>query len=163
MRIALIIAAVLAVAIGIVLLIGWKLPVAHHVTLSRRLAATPHRVFSLIATPSEFPAWRSGVTSIELLPGTPLRYVEHSKDGVIRFVVTQLIADQRMVTRIDDRSLPFGGTWTYQLTADGDATWLEITEDGEVYNPLFRFVSRFVMGHTATIGKYLDDVEKVVP
>ena len=30
-----------------------------------------------------------------------------------------------------------------------------ITEHGSVYNPVFRFVSRFIMGHTATIDGYL--------
>ena len=35
-----------------------------------------------------------------------------------------------------------------------------ITENGEVYNPLFRFVSRFVMGHTRTIDTYLGDVAR---
>jgi hypothetical protein len=39
---------------------------------------------------------------------------------------------------------------------------LRITEDGEVYNPVFRFVSRFVMGHTATMDKYLADVGKAI-
>jgi hypothetical protein len=37
-------------------------------------------------------------------------------------------------------------------------TELTITENGEVYNPLFRFVSRFIMGHAATIEKYQRDV-----
>jgi len=40
----------------------------------------------------------------------------------------------------------------------GNATTLRITENGEVYNVIFRFVSRFVMGHSATIDKYLDAV-----
>lgn len=30
-----------------------------------------------------------------------------------------------------------------------------VTEDGEVYSPLFRFVSRFVIGHTATLDRKL--------
>ena len=37
-----------------------------------------------------------------------------------------------------------------------------ITENGEVYNPLFRFMSRFVFGHTATIDKYLEDLGQVL-
>jgi hypothetical protein len=32
---------------------------------------------------------------------------------------------------------------------------MRITEDGEVYNPVFRFVSKFVMGQTATLDAYL--------
>jgi hypothetical protein len=32
---------------------------------------------------------------------------------------------------------------------------LTITENGEVYNPLFRFVSRFIIGQTATMDGYI--------
>jgi hypothetical protein len=32
---------------------------------------------------------------------------------------------------------------------------VRITEDGEVYNPIFRFMSRFVFGHTHTMDAYL--------
>jgi hypothetical protein len=31
-----------------------------------------------------------------------------------------------------------------------------ITERGVVYNPIFRFVSRFLMGYTATMKTYLN-------
>jgi hypothetical protein len=62
------------------------------------------------------------------------------------------------VNRIADPKLPFGGSWTYEVSAAGSGTELNITENGEVYNPLFRFVSRFIMGHTATIEKYQRDL-----
>jgi hypothetical protein len=58
------------------------------------------------------------------------------------------------VTRIADPSLPFGGTWTYDLKPQGSGTELTITEDGEVYNPIFRFMSKFVFSQTATIEAY---------
>jgi hypothetical protein len=60
-----------------------------------------------------------------------------------------------MVTRIADSKLPFGGTWAYEIVPASNSCTLTITEDGEVYNPLFRFVSRFVIGHTATLDGYL--------
>lgn len=41
-------------------------------------------------------------------------------------------------------------------------TPLAITEDGEVYNPLFRFVSRFLMGYDSTIDTFLRDIAKRV-
>jgi hypothetical protein len=37
---------------------------------------------------------------------------------------------------------------------------LNITERGEIYNPIFRFVSRFVLGHTATLDAYLQNVAR---
>ena len=39
---------------------------------------------------------------------------------------------------------------------------MRITEDGEVYNPVFRFVSRAVMGHTAMLDAYLKALGKAV-
>jgi len=43
----------------------------------------------------------------------------------------------------------------FQLQQGNDATTVRITEDGDVYNLFFRFVSRFVIGHTRTIDAYL--------
>ena len=47
---------------------------------------------------------------------------------------------------------------TFELAAAGTGTRLTITERGEVYNPLFRVMSRFILGHTATIDRYLADL-----
>jgi hypothetical protein len=63
------------------------------------------------------------------------------------------------VSRIADKKLPFGGTWTYELKAADRGTALTIREDGEVYNPVFRFVSRYVFGHYATLDGYLKALE----
>lgn len=59
------------------------------------------------------------------------------------------------MTRIADKDLPFGGTWTYEVNRLPSGATLKITENGEVYNVLFRFMSRFVFGHHATIETYL--------
>ena len=62
--------------------------------------------------------------------------------------------------RIADPDLPFGGTWTYEITPDGGGSRLTITEDGEIYNPLFRFMARFVFGYEGTIASYMSSLEK---
>jgi hypothetical protein len=67
---------------------------------------------------------------------------------------------RRLVTRIADEDLPFGGTWTYELEPLGASTRVILTENGEVYNPIFRFVSRFLLGHDATMIVYLDALEE---
>ena len=59
-----------------------------------------------------------------------------------------------MVTRIADPKLPFGGSWSHQISPVDGGSSLRITETGEVYNPIFRFVSRFFIGHAASIEKY---------
>jgi hypothetical protein len=67
-----------------------------------------------------------------------------------------------MKVKIADPDLPFGGTWTYTLTPAGTGTRLQITEEGAVHNVLFRFVSRFVIGHTASIDRYLADLQAIL-
>lgn len=65
-----------------------------------------------------------------------------------------------LVTRISDPTLPFGGSWTYRIESAGDAASnLTITEDGEVYNVIFRFVSRFIMGHHATMDAFIRELQ----
>jgi hypothetical protein len=77
------------------------------------------------------------------------------KNGDITFVVVESVRPQHLLVRIDDVSLPFGGSWSYDLVPSGTGTILTITERGEVYNPLFRFMSRFVFGHSATMEGFL--------
>jgi hypothetical protein len=69
-------------------------------------------------------------------------------------------AGQRLVTQIEGQNLPFGGGWEFRLKNNGDSTSVTITENGEVYNPLFRFVSKFIMGHNANLRKYAGFLEE---
>ena len=158
------------VAVALVLcvgLIGYALPKHHHVTVQRPYVATPEALFALISDVRGYPSWRTGLTTVEVLPdvGGHLRWKEITKsNGPISYVMEETVPNRRLVARIADTNLPFGGAWKYELTPMGaEAVELAITEDGDVYNPIFRFVSRFVMGHTSTIERYLDDVEKRFP
>ena len=110
-----------------------------------------------------FPKWRSDVEGIEVTARTPrLQWRERGSNGTITYELQENDPPRRLVTRITDRTLPFGGTWTFTLEPSGDGTKLTITENGEVYNPLFRVMSRFVFGHTATIDRYLLDLQGYV-
>lgn len=164
MRYLLIAAAALGAVVAIVLLVGWSLPVKHRATGEATFKTSPQALYKLITDVDRFPEWRSSVKRIEHVPDSAgrKRFREVGSDGTILYDIESAVPDQRLVTRIADRSLPFGGSWTYELVPRGDSTTLRITEDGEVYNPIFRFVSRFIFGHTATIEKYLEDVRKVV-
>src|SRR5438045_288167 len=160
MRYVLIVAGALGLIVLVVLLVGWMLPVGHRATREATYRATPGQVFKLITDVKSFPQWRPSVKEVEVLPPVDGRsqFREKGKDGTILYQIDSIAPNEYLVTRIADGSLPFGGKWTYQLTPRRDSTTLRITEEGEVYNPIFRFVSRFVVGHTATIDQYLRDV-----
>ena len=162
MRYGAIVAGVLVVVVLIVLVVGWSLPVKHRATADATVKAAPQALYQLITDVDRFPEWRPSVKRIEHVPDSTgkIRFLEIGSNGSILYEIESAAPNERLVTRIADPSLPFGGTWTYELTTRGDSTTLRITEDGEVYNPVFRFVSRFVMGHTRTINTYLKDVRQ---
>ncbi len=163
MKIVLIVIAVLVAVVIIVIAVGYSLPVKHTAVGEARLRQPPAAIFAVITDVKSFPSWRPSVKTVEVLPdsGGKRRFREVGSDGSILYEVDRAVPDKQLVTRIADPSLPFGGSWTYDLIASGDSTTLRITEDGEVYNPFFRFVSRFVLGHTRTIDRYLIDMAKL--
>ena len=160
MRYVLIAAAILGALVLLIVVIGWSLPVKHTATSEVTLKTSAGAIYKLITDVDRYPEWRSDVKRIERLPDSAgrTRFREVGTDRPILYEMESAEANKRIVTRIADRDLPFGGSWTYELIPSGDSTTLRITENGEVYNPIFRFVSRFVMGHTRTIDTYLRDV-----
>jgi len=134
---------------AIVVLIGAALPKDHVVSRRIRVRAAPDAVFALIAGRSD---WRG--IKYQLLTPSPLKW----REGDITYERVETAPPKRIVNRIADPTLPFGGSWTYELAPAAGGTELTITENGEVRNPFFRFVSRFIMGHAATIEKYQRDL-----
>jgi uncharacterized protein YndB with AHSA1/START domain len=159
MKIALIIVSLLVVAGIVIYAIGARLPVHHVATRTVHIAAPPARVYALIRDFGSAPTWRKDVKRVELLADIH-GFREHGHNGAITYEVLEDVSPSKLVTRIVDRNLGFGGSWTYDLTPDGDGTLLRITENGEVTNVLFRFMSRYVFGHTATIEKVQDALAK---
>jgi uncharacterized protein YndB with AHSA1/START domain len=153
----LVLGAIVALLLAVVAL-GYALPVGHVASREATLAAPPDRVHAALTDVEGYPAWRSDVRSVEVVARAPLQWREHGSNGTITFEIRENTPPGKLVTHIADRSLPFGGTWTFELAPAGTGTRLTITEHGEVYNPLFRVMSRFVFGHTATIDQYLADL-----
>ena len=163
MKIILIVLAIVIVIVIVVIAIGAMLPVQHVASRSAVLPAPPETVWQLITDVNGFPSWRSDVKAVERLPDRDGKtvWVEDTTSGRITLAVDRAEPPRLLVLRIADPDLPFGGTWTYELSAkDRGATVLKITENGEVYNPVFRFMSRFIFGHEGTIAGYLAALEK---
>lgn len=154
------IAVAVASLVGIVLtvaVIGALLPRDHVAAMSARIVAPPATVWAALTDPAQYPKWRKDVLAVEMLPAAPTgpTWREKTGHGSIKMVMDLADAPRRMVTRIADDNVPFGGTWECVVAPDGPFySRVTITERGSVNNPLVRFVSRFVMG-PASIDLYL--------
>ncbi|MEO5896051.1 MAG: SRPBCC family protein [Vicinamibacterales bacterium] len=147
----------------VVTAIGYALPQGHVATREATFSAPPAAVFSTIADVTSQPSWRTGITRVDVQSREPLKWREYEGSDAITFEVVESRPPALLRVRIADPDLPFGGTWTYEVSPEAAGSRLRITENGEVYNPLFRFMSRFVFGHTATIDRYLADLQRRQP
>jgi hypothetical protein len=124
---------------GLVLLVvavaavGAMLPRNHKASRTLRLQRTPPEVWPVLLQ-----ATQASEVPVDVLESQP---------------------PHRLVTRVTEKETNFGGTWTIAIDAVPPAgSTVTITEDGWVANPIFRVVSRFVMGHHATMDGMLKKV-----
>jgi len=156
----------LAVIVGLILavvVVGALLPKKHHATRAARFHQPPEAIWTAMTNYQEFPSWRSNVKRVEAIPSTnnlPAWREVDSHGGSLPMQTVEVNPPGRLVTEIADPKLPFGGTWTTEITRIDGGSLVRITEDGEVRNPVFRFMSRFVLGLTATMDTYLGDLGK---
>ena len=157
MRWILYVVAAVALLALIVAVVGAMLPRQHSASRTARIALPPEALYALLADVSGYPTWRAGLKSLERRPdknGMPA-WIEDSNGMKIPMRFERMEPPSLLVGRIDSTELAFGGTWTFRIAPAPGGSDLTITEDGEVYNVIFRFMSRFVFGYYATLDAYL--------
>lgn len=152
----------IAAALLVVLIWGSRLPREHTATVRARFRETPEVLWAAITDLEAAPAWRSDLKRAERLPeqdGKPV-WLEVGKQGSMTMVWDVMVAPSRLVARIADDKLPFGGSWTYVLQPTSGGCTLTITEKGEIKPAIFRFVGRYIMGYDRTMKQYILDLGK---
>lgn len=144
----------LLAVVGLIVVLGSQLPEQHMVSRTVEFAKSPQQVWDVISGP---PTWRPDVARYEVITPDPHRkWIEYGRHGEkMTFEVVESDPPRKLITRIADPSLPFGGSWTYEITPTAGGSQLTITENGEIHNAVFRFVARYVMGYAATIDNYM--------
>lgn len=158
----LIILGVVVVLVLLVALIGAMLPQSHVAVRSVHLHRPPTDVWKTVTDVASAGKWRRDIEGIEMLPPTNghIAWREVAKHGGVNYEGELVRAPVpgvpgRFISRITDKNLPYGGEWIIDVAAAPNGSVVTVTENGEVYNPIFRFVSRYIMGQTATIDGYL--------
>ena len=140
---------------AVVAWIGSTLPVKHQATRKARFHATPGALYAILAGP---PDWHPDVKAYGDLPDASGRKMWWEQDGHGKKIRWELVEDRppvRRVVRIADAGLPYGGAWTFEIAPATDGADLRVHEDGEVYNPVFRFLARYVFGYCGSIEGFL--------
>jgi hypothetical protein len=149
----------LVLLVAVMAAVGAMLPRDHHVTRKARFHVAPAALYAVLAGP---PDWRTGVKSYGELPeqdGKRRWWEEDTHRQKITYEIVEAKPPARLVTRIAQQGLPFGGGWTFEIASTpGGGSELRVSEDGEIYNVIFRFMARFLFGYTGSIETYLRDL-----
>ncbi len=115
--------------VALIAIVGYFLPVAHEASRTVEFSRPPEAVYALISDVTNYSTW----------------WPENEVD----VEVVEAVPPTKFVTRIVGESA-FGGTWTMAIAPTPNGSRLTITERGEIYNPIFRTLAKFVFGHAST-------------
>jgi uncharacterized protein YndB with AHSA1/START domain len=162
MKIALGVLAALLLAALTIYWVGRQLPVRHSASQQMMFRLAPEQVWAVIADFPTYAEWRKSIIAVERLPdlnGHSVWKEVEKGGGGLQYETLAASPGKQLVRRIAGDDLPFGGTWTFTLAPHEKGTQLTITEDGEIYNPVFRFVARYLMGYQKSMQTYFSDLQ----
>ena len=124
----------LAATVGVIAAVGFLLPVTHEASRSAQFSTRPELVYALISDLKNYSTWWP--------------------ENEVAVEVVEAVPPGKFVTRIVGESA-FGGTWTWNIEKTPTGSRATITERGEIYNPIFRTLARFVFGYTSSMENCL--------
>jgi len=140
-------------AVGIVVgvpavlaLIGLALPRGHTASRSVVLKAGPDSVWRLMTDFGQVPSWWPYLSKAERLADRDGREVwreTRANRWSIPLETVESAPGRRLVRRIADERLSFGGEWVYEIEPSGEGCRVSVTERGEVKNPILRLFGVF--------------------
>lgn len=163
MNIAFALAIVLAAVVLAIAIVGIFTPRRHQARVSMRLARAATEVWPTLADFGAWPSWNAVAPKVTALPdlnGHRAFSVCDAHGNAVPYEVLEATEPAsgdpgRLVTRICDERLPFGGAWTWTVTPTASGTDVTIVEDGIIKNVVFRALARTVFGYTTSQKKAL--------
>lgn len=139
---------------------GYLLPARRATVRSRHFDASAEQVWTIADGP---PDWMPNVRKYRALPpaGAHRRWEVISPAGQkAALVITEEEAPTRLATRIESGNPSYVRSWIYQIVGNRDGCDVTITETREIYSPLSRFISRFVLGSGAAVDEQMKALER---
>ena len=157
MRLLSIIVALMAVLAVAAYGIGYTLP-QHFSTIRATSYSQPiETVWHTITDMDSLPQWNKGIAQVSRIDtgdGEVWRLTD-SSGHFMDMKTVESVPPIRRVVRIQNSDQPLGGEWVFELQEAGNGTLLRITENAEIQSPLFRFISRHIIGNAHGLENYL--------
>jgi uncharacterized protein YndB with AHSA1/START domain len=150
---------VLATLVAVPFVVGLFLPKEHIAASSITLSHPPDSVWKIVRDLGGYPNWWTDVKSSKRETDIGEREVwvqTDATDQALLLEVVELVPSRTMVTRIADEKLPFTGEWKYTIERAGGGSRVMIVEEGEIFNPIFRLLTHYFLGHHGTIDRFLE-------
>jgi uncharacterized protein YndB with AHSA1/START domain len=140
------------------LILGMFLPKQHVAISSVTLRQPPDSLWIVMFNLADYPAWWPDVRSMERRQDDAGGEIWVQTDTQGRELPLEMVKSDppaRLVMQIADERLPFRGSWTYLIEPAAFGSMVTVTEEGEIFNPVFRLVARVFLGYHGTIDRYL--------
>lgn len=143
---------------------GSNLPPSHSASVSRIIVAEPQQAFDTLIDFKGYARWLTGVEKVSMdWSPTRKRYTLTDSDGAVTYEVIELMAPTTLKTLIISKDMPYGGSWLFTVESqpvegDRNVTRVTIQEEGEIYNPAFRFFAFYSFGYTSSMESFLRDL-----
>jgi uncharacterized protein YndB with AHSA1/START domain len=154
---------VIALAFTVMLVMGGMQPRAHTASVATDINAPIAVVWQRIEDTAQQPSWRTGLSAVQPMPAQNghICWMEIQKMGKMPLCEVLTAAPNTRIVAIADPNLPYGGTWTYQLTETSPTTThIAITENGTTGPWFFRFVGHYIFHEDTMIKQYEADLQK---
>lgn len=153
---------VVALILG-VLIAGLLLPKEHHASRTLVTKQSQQAIWDVIDDHANEALWRGDIANVKpLRPRSGMAvWQENYKDGNrVTLLTREYQPPTRIVRELTDLEGPFRGRWEIDITPTPEGSNVTITEVGEVSNPFYRFASKYVIGHTTFMERYLSNLAR---
>jgi hypothetical protein len=144
MKFALLLLTPLACAFGILVLFlywyGRRLPEAHRESVATDLPVPPDQAWKALSN-----TWNVS------------RFGQK-----VEFETREVAEPRRLVRKIHEAPLPFGGTWTLELEPKESGTRVRLTEEGTIHSPLLRAMAHLFIGMRESLEASLKGIAQQV-
>jgi hypothetical protein len=155
------IAVIFVVLIGGIFIGGAMLPAEHAASRTLQSKQSSQAIWDTINDHANEQQWRSELTNVTSLGernGKPVWQENYKSGNKLALITTESKPPTRLVRELTDLDGPFSGRWEIDIQPTQTGSTVKITEIGRVGNPFFRFLSKYVIGHTTQMEKYLTNL-----